>query len=322
VGFGHVRRCLTLAGALQDVGLAVVFELNADAETQQLVQDEGFEAHLAEQRLDPAATLRLMQACSATAAVVDDYGPDDAYFRALHASARLVVLDDLADRRLDADLIVNGTAGAAALVYESSPGTSYLLGPEYMLLRPEFGRQPGRRHPVTVHRVLVTTGGGDPHGLGSSLASCAAESLPDAVVDHIVGPLALAGAALPDQHGRIHVHRTPGNVRELMAQADVAISAGGQTLYELAACGTPIIAVEMADNQRLNIAGLAAAGCLVAAGNACHLDIGARVSDLLRQLDRDVPLRSNMSASGRQTVDGLGAPRVAKAVADLVGASR
>lgn len=45
------------------------------------------------------------------------------------------------------------------------------------------------------------------------------------------------------------------HMKTLMLESDVAISAGGQTLYELASVGLPTIAIQVVDNQSEDISG-------------------------------------------------------------------
>ena len=105
---------------------------------------------------------------------------------------------------------------------------------------------------------------------------------------------------------------------EGMAQADLAISGGGQTLYELAALGLPAVAVCVASTQEANLAALAAAPTLVALRRpgAGETDWGA-LRDAVHRLAADVDGRARMSAAGRALVDGCGASRAADGILAL-----
>ena len=94
----------------------------------------------------------------------------------------------------------------------------------------------------------------------------------------------------------------------------MAVSGGGQTLYELAAAGVPTVAIEVAENQRFQMEAFEAEGFLrsVEAGQPaeCGL-VTANMVDCLRQ---DQEMRSRMSQAGRRLVDGRGSLRVAEAI--------
>jgi spore coat polysaccharide biosynthesis predicted glycosyltransferase SpsG len=107
----------------------------------------------------------------------------------------------------------------------------------------------------------------------------------------------------------------PDTLRDPMLKADLAISAGGHTLYELAATGTPAVAVETADNQAENVRAMATQGSVCAVGRADDPSVIAACEAALRRIFEDREARRAMSAAGQRVVDGRGAQRVAHAVA-------
>jgi spore coat polysaccharide biosynthesis predicted glycosyltransferase SpsG len=141
-------------------------------------------------------------------------------------------------------------------------------------------------------------------------------------IDAIVGPLAAHDASVTTrttgESARVTVHRDPADYRSLMLAADLAVSGGGQTLYELAACATPAVAILIADNQRANIDGLSGAGAVVAAGAAGDADLDERVTGTVAHLLNDPARRLGMGSSGRRAVDGQGAQRVASVIRTLL----
>jgi spore coat polysaccharide biosynthesis predicted glycosyltransferase SpsG len=295
IGFGHLRRCLTLATELRAAGADCVFVLTGDGAGPPLVAEAGFRVGL-----DLSADL----------IVVDDYAVTGDELAALHRRGGLAVIDDLADRFLDADLVQNGGANAAELEYHTSTGCRRLLGPGYALLRPSFRGLPARTA-AGVKRVLVTMGGSDPLGLTAHVTRLCLGQLPDVTVDAVIGPLAEEPEALANP--RVKVHRAPADLTPLILAADLAVSAGGQTSYELAAAGLPAIAIRVADNQRENLRALSRVPTLI----AVEPDV-SKLGDTLEALAGDVELRQKMSDSGRALVDGLGAVRVSQGLMALL----
>jgi UDP-2,4-diacetamido-2,4,6-trideoxy-beta-L-altropyranose hydrolase len=323
-GLGHVRRCLTLAEGLKARGFASEFVVEGQATVAAWVAAAGYRCDT----LVPGQDLAAAVACAVTErgarlAVVDSYDVAPDGFRALLAvGATVVAVDDLAERELPVHLVVNGGVGAERLDYRGLEDTRYLLGPAYALLRSEFGAEPRRAVTPVVERALVAVGGSDPLGLLPRLVAWTEAALPHAELAVLAGPLSHVGGLARDggvAAGRVVVHRDPPDVRGLMLSADLALCAGGQTTYELAATGTPAVAVQVAANQAGNLRGLAAAGALVWLGSADDAGLEGRVRAALGALADDATERARMSRAGRAVVDGRGAERVVDAVMALVG---
>ena len=299
IGMGHLRRCLTLAGELArhaEVELYVA----GDPRGPQVARDAGFTAH------DDAA----FDASHGDLVVVDDYALDSAQLAAIAARTPTAVIDDLADRELDVDAVINGNADALELHYRTAPRTELLLGTRFTLLRPSFRGLPVRHARPVVQRILVTLGGADVLDQTPAIALGLSRALPAVRIDVVIGPFFRpyepAGA-------RVVVHHAPPELAPLMVEADLAITAGGQTTYELAACGVPSVALCTAENQRGNLRALERAGTLVQAADATAAVEAACV------LASDLARRARMTATAQALVDGLGAERVATALVALHG---
>jgi UDP-2,4-diacetamido-2,4,6-trideoxy-beta-L-altropyranose hydrolase len=321
IGFGHLRRCLTLAGELAGCGFAPRFWLDGDAAALEVVRAAGYVPVAVSGGASEPTWSRAQVARERPAALVaDSYALDEAYFRALRAEVRLLVIDDLGDRALEADLVQNGALDAAALPYRLGAGCRTLFGPAYALLRPSF-RGVRRTFRPAVERVLVTLGGADPGGhTGAVVRHLLGVLPPKVVIDVVLGPLFGAAEALDAlaqaQEGKVRLYRAPPDLAPLLGEADLAVSAGGQTTFELAAAGVPAVALELADNQRVLLSGFARAGTLLAVGEAAAKDMGERLGEAVARLCRDPDLRRQMSEAGPALVDGRGAERVAAALVD------
>jgi UDP-2,4-diacetamido-2,4,6-trideoxy-beta-L-altropyranose hydrolase len=314
IGLGHVRRSLALADAVRTLGGEALFAVAGDRRAIELVRVAGFEATLV-----APATVALPLA-GIHAVVVDDYAVTSADVARLATERMVTVIDDLADRELDVHLVVNGSAGAAALRYRGGARTQLLLGPRFIPLRAEFGEAPARSVSSGLQRVLLTVGGADPGAVTERLLAAARRALPRVVVDVIVGPLATRVERLRESArahaGAVVLHEDPKDVRALMLAADVAISGGGQTLYELAATATPTVAIRLADNQTLNLTNLQTEGTLLWAGDAGDADLETMLTSALMVLAENRGRRAEMSRRARALVDGRGAARVAAAILD------
>ncbi len=318
VGLGHVSRCAALARAAAAGGARVSFLVNEHARVASLLGGVPAEVVPSPWHVDPGSTLRTLQRLAADVVVVDSYAASPELLASLRSLAQVVVVDDMADRPLPVDVVVNGGAGAEWLPYERRPDTRFLLGPRYALLDARYAEAPGRAPAGRVGRVLICLGGG--RQVENILAALAAVDrvLADGVVDVVVGPFSVdsseLAAAARGARNRVLIRRGRFGLRELMLAADVAISGGGVTLQELCATATPTVAVLMADNQRPNFQAFDEAGAALAAGATGDPGLGDAIESALQRLATDGALRAAMGARGRELVDGQGALRVARAI--------
>ena len=324
MGTGHVTRCLALAQAWLDSGGVVIF---AAARLTPAIVDrlksEGMEIadlHLASGNAQDAHELAaLARERRATWVVVDGYRFDSAYQRRIKdAGLRLLFIDDTGQCGLYcADIVLNQNAYATEEMYfERFPSTKLLLGPNYALLRREFTRwrEWRRGFAPVAQRLLITMGGSDPE-------NCTARIIRAAQAIDLNGfeiTVAIGGSnphvdslyALASRLPRnIRMQVDVGNMAELMACADLAISAAGSTCYELALLQVPMLLLALADNQVPTARALANAGAAIDAGCFVTFD-DRRFTSLLRNVIMDRKLRRSLAQRARRLVDGLGAHRV------------
>jgi UDP-2,4-diacetamido-2,4,6-trideoxy-beta-L-altropyranose hydrolase len=251
--------------------------------------------------------------------VLDGYHFDPSFQRALKEEGfRLLVIDDTAHLpHYAADIILNQNFGAEALAYQCESDTRLLLGTRYTLLRSEFKQWSGwkREFPSRIRNILVTMGAADPDNATCFvLKALKSLGLPDAQVKVLAGPafshseeLSLISRNDPEA---FEIVRNPSNMPDLMAWADVAITAGGSTLWELAFMRLPAAVVILADNQEQGAKALADAGAVYILGKPHDPEFATRLGDFLHNSHR---LEELALISGT-LVDGYGAKRVIEAM--------
>lgn len=321
-GLGHLMRCLSLARALERLGATCLFL--SDGQAAARVTSAGFEFTSlqsddvgGEQDLEQVITLA--RARQAKIVVVDSYHVDAAYLSQLRRAGFFVIaIDDLAAFPFPCQIVVNGSIYANEKQYHSNTGdTLFLLGPRYIFLREEFWNLPPRVIRERVENILLLLGGNDPRNLMPRLIA-GLDALPgDFTITAVVGPffendVEIERAARGCQH-RVELVIDPPTTRDVILAADLAISAGGQTLYELLAAGCPTIAIPIADNQIPNVRAWAERGSvLTVVVDDVELWLnGLRecVSSLMDSRDRRLALR----LAGQKWIDVFGAERAAKA---------
>ena len=323
IGTGHLMRCLALAQAWKNGRGHAVFVTACESDgLRQRLSDEGFQVITLEHPYpDPAdweMTSKVLTAYPDAWVVLDGYHFDLAYQRQIReAGHRLLVIDDTA--HLDhyyADVVLNQNINAERLQYSCELYTRLLLGTRYVLLRSEFlaWREWQREIPEVAHKVLVTLGGGDPDNqtlkVIRALQRMDVDGLEAVVVVGASNPhFRELQSAVRNLQFAIRLVQNVTNMPELMAWADVAVSAGGSTCWELAFMGLPTVVLVLAENQQGIAAGLGEAGVVLNLGWYAEASI-AQVANTLAGLLEDRGLRRQMSQQGRELVDGLGSERV------------
>lgn len=325
IGHGHVTRCLTLAAALRDAGGDVLFVCRRlPGDLTDRIEREGFAvrtfvADEASAALDAERTLSaLTTAGPVDWLIVDHYGLNAAWERSVRTHAhRVMVIDDLADRPHDCDLLLdqNIVAQAAAryvgLVPDECP---LLLGPQYALLQPAYRQlreQTAVRH-GPVARILIFWGGADRKGLTRRSLAAVVSTAMDVAVDVVVTRYSHELddiRRLAKSHPKVRVHSDLPTLAPLLAGADLAVGAGGTTTWERLCLGVPALVVTVAENQRAIAQELSRRGLIEYLGH--HDEV---TDERLRQGVRAVLARDlrEWSAACRSVVDGAGAERVAR----------
>ena len=256
--------------------------------------------------------------------IVDHYGLDIEWEEQVrpHVTS-LLVIDDLPGRRHECDLLLNQNFSLGRLDrYEGLlPKTArVLLGPRYALLNRAYlaYRRTLQRRDGEVRRVLVFFGGTDPHNLtGIALEALSTPACRSLDVDVVIGPNNAHRASVETQAGvrpNTHLHGPRPHLADLIAMADIGISAGGATLWEMMCLGLPCIAVSFARNQRPTCEALHQAELIQYLGDAADVH-SSLLSDILTHWRNDQSRLVSLSERSRLVVDGLGALRVAEVLA-------
>ncbi|MBN9495464.1 MAG: GNAT family N-acetyltransferase [Alphaproteobacteria bacterium] len=308
IGAGHLVRCAALGDALAALGWRCVharaaggFALPGGDGAREIVELQGPpETHAAS----------ALAACGRApdAAIVDHYELGDAFAAAIAPDAgRLVRIDDGPGAPLRGDIIVNPAPGIDAAGYGP---VRALTGPVYALLRPAFAaaRRDPRRAPGAGRRVLVTLGASTPVARIAEVAAKIA-ALGSVTVEAIGGPDAADFPAPPG----VELRRGWSDLAAAIARADLVVTAGGGTVWEMCCLGVPGVVVVTAENQRRNAAALAAAGAARVAGD---LDTAApdRIARAVGDLLDDSAGYAAMAGKAWALCDGRGAMRVARAI--------
>jgi UDP-2,4-diacetamido-2,4,6-trideoxy-beta-L-altropyranose hydrolase len=343
IGLGHAMRCLALAHAWRERGGGATWLIaRPDEPIRRRIEAAGARClPLDAAHPDPHDAAAVFQAIErfrrdAPAGqpppwlLIDGHAFDAAYLATARAACRTLVVDDNGWLpRYDCDVLLNPNVGQSAdasgegqIAYRAPADTVRLFGPDYVLLRPEFARWRGWRRevPPLARRLLVTLGGSDPANVTPLVVRALSQlDLPEVEARIVVGPaharpadvsaaVAEAAKRLGDRGG-IELLSDPADVPELMAWADLCVTAAGSVCWELAFMGLPALTIVVAKNQARSVQAAERAGLLVNLGPHAALD-ERQIAAAVRKLCRNPSARAELGARGRALVDGRGVERV------------
>jgi len=325
IGTGHVMRSLTLALELRSRGAICYFVCqDLEGNINELITDQGFEVRtfslttvntneglISKQskekpisvnvnsshlwREDAHMTKISLGETYLDWLVVDHYSLDFRWEKLLRKNYdRLMVIDDLANRVHDCDLLLDQN-------FYSNTGDRYLgsvpdrcvllLGPTYSLLREEFVKTRNKKRYFTdgIKNILVFFGGSDP----TNQTRLALEALLDCDLFGIDIHIVLGSAYsykeelrnLVKSLSNIFIHEQINNMAELILNADLAIGAGGATTWERCYLGLPTLTVITAANQSETSQDLAQLGAIRILGFHTQLDVDDYKSAIIEMIN-------------------------------------
>lgn len=290
IGSGHVTRCLTLANKLKHETATITFVCrDLSGGLSDFIVSKGYAVHrfqladperdLPEQidvkwRDDAEKTISVLSDLKLRPSwlIVDHYGLDKNWETELRPHVdRIMVIDDLANRPHDCDLLLDQN-------YYLDPDACYenlvparcrkFLGPRYALLRQEFieARQHLRERDGVIRRILIFFGGSDPtNETLKAIEGIKSLALDDIQIDVVVGCLNVHKDQIQNACASMRNTRflcQVDNMAWLMADADLALGAGGSSAWERCLLGLPTVTVVTADNQLRTTVALATSGAI------------------------------------------------------------
>lgn len=346
IGSGHVMRCLTLADDLKKKGSNVTFICRDFlGQLSNLIKSRGYKAILLPKPskdyisvaddlahagwlnvawdIDARETVQAIGVDTIDLLIVDHYGIDFRWHKMLRMIAKnIMVIDDLADRKHDCDILVDQTFGRISADYKNLvPGVcNLLLGSEYAMLRKEFYnlRQKALGHRVNfsgIHRILVSLGGSDPDNVTAivlkGLNNSSLES--DVEIDVLLGENSPHQESISKYVEEMSLNATLSfsvtDVAERMLKADLAIGAGGVTSWERCCLGLPTLIVINAINQEKIVSELDAHGAVINMGEH-HQLTSDKVTFMINDILQNPEKLELISKKSSEIVDGEGVDKI------------
>lgn len=321
---GHIMRCLALAQEWRDNGGTVTFVMSgAGQKIVSRLADEQMDictiSAVVGSNEDISETIRCAEETNTEWIIIDGYHFGADYQRVVKQSGKKILfLDDYSHSdHYFADLVLNQNIYAEKCHYKNrEPYTKILLGPRYFLLRREFWpwHEWSRQIPPVARKILVTLGGSDLENQTLNVINAIKRIKNQKVeVRILVGSanphIPSLKSAISDVSSQFRIFESVTNIPEMMAWADLAVSGGGGTCYEMAFMGLPTSIIVLADNQAPNAEWLQRDGFALNLGY--YKQVSSRdIHEGISRLINDQALRSTMSKHGREIVNGTGPSEV------------
>lgn len=349
MGTGHLKRCLSLAEALQAAGAAVNFVVRPIDPVARAVlaasvwpvswlsepanpdpsptpgPDHPPHASWASAswEQDARETIAALQAQLPAWLVLDHYAFDARWHRRVTEAlgCRLLVIDDTADRAIDADVLLDhnwATDHRAKYAARLTREPRWLTGPRFALLGASYRNAPRHQHHAEVRSIGIFMGGTDPGGVSARVLSACREagfSGDIEVASTSANPQLAALKATCASTPPASVLLDAPDLAAFFERHDLQIGAGGGATWERCCIGAPTIALALADNQTAVVPALAALGAVRAASlPGTALPDARPLKPVLAELLLDAAARAELAARAAALVDGRGAQRVALAL--------
>lgn len=307
-GYGHVTRCLSIYQAFEEKNIIPTLYINGDENVKLFV--DGTNYKIVDWLQHPAKLTS--DIVNSDILIIDSYHAGKEIYEILSKfSKHTLFLDDYIRLAYPKGTVLNGTINSEKFDYKKNPGTEYLLGVKYIPIRKEFWKAPQRKIKKDISNILITYGGQDIKNFSEPTLNVLHDSFPEYSFNIVIGNLSAKSKfnKLSNDKCRFHYSINASKMLDLMIESDIAVSAAGQTLYELAVTGTPTIAVAVAENQRANIVQWKKSGFLL--DTIYHTDANY-LKKIVNQINSmtSITVRKKLSANGKNKVDGQGSRRV------------
>ena len=323
IGGGHVARCLSLAAGLSEIGWDCVFASESEtAKIMPIVNNYKGIVIPKNGILNETSFIEKFLEKQASILIVDHYQRGRKFQEKARSWAKnIMVIDDLANRPHDADLLLDQSGGRAATNYSGlvSSKCKLMLGPKFSLLRKDFSTPPISPKKSSVKKtpcIFISMGATDENNLTTPILKTLLHIAPQANVDILLSngaPHIKKVKEICAKLGNVKLHVNVPNPVKIMSNATFAIGTTGINLWERCALGLPSIIFAVAENQLLNASYVVKHGGGILAGSSSKIDRDILANSILKIIQNGQCLET-MATAARKICDGKGVSRVVKEI--------
>ena len=313
IGFGHISRCSSLYYELIKRNVIVDFIVDGEISDVSflkdinIINDNWRDKNYIKDNLT-----------SEDYAIIDSYkATQDIYEIISQISKKALFIDDIGRITYPKGIILNPSLDANNVNYDGSSNCILLSGPEYIIVRAPFKSIRETNLSNQIRKIMVIMGGTDIRKLTPKIIDLISKKETSYHVDVVIGTNSFDEKEINDigANFKFHVNVNEFEMSKLMRECDLAITAAGQTMYELISTGTPFIGIQVVDNQQNNIVALTRL-------NSQQVFLKYDDDEMLKKLNLLIDLFNNILYRRsyldryKDLVDGLGAGRIISELID------
>lgn len=254
IGYGHISRCIALYDEIKNRKNEVELIIQGDLEDIVLLKGKDF-------RIENWISIGYLNRTLTKEdyVIVDSYKAQNEHYEKISSkSKKALYIDDIGRLQYPKGIIVNPALDEGFIDYSYATNESVLTGPKYVILRSSFSGIERSNIQNTVSKVLVVMGGTDVRDITTSIIETICKQNPDIIFDVVINAAQYERISSVNKLHNINYYTNLSDeeMSQIMLSSDLAISAAGQTIYELIATQTPFIAIQVAENQQNNVVSL------------------------------------------------------------------
>jgi len=335
IGMGHIFQQIQLGMYLKErLNSEIFFMTNREKIIESLAKKFSlFHWNFLPQNIKPAESLKLFESWadsqSFNTALYDITDPypelkqNPALFTSIERMRKkglaTLAIELMNTKKLNTDVVINGSLVEDWHTYHKSKNTEYYLGPEYVILNPVYENLHLKKRRIrnAVSQIFVCMGGSDPSNITRKVLKTLSELKLNFKITVVLGPAYDEQAAteltkLPIT-GNFLIRNVSWRIWEHMLECDLAIASAGRMPYELCATGTPSLIIPIVKHQEHTAEAFQSQCAAINLTSSFKTTLG----DKLQTLMVNKTLRMEMSIKGKQLVDGRGLKRIARIISSL-----
>jgi len=240
-----------------------------------------------------------------------------------HEHYIVVIIDQLGNKPIICDLLINKSLVPEWLQYDFPMNQPLCcFGADYAILSDCYRKLQLKKKTFSKDRytILVSMGGVDRTGATLRIIE-ALQQIENISKEIVIGK----GFAYMKQLNKLREKNNDpsfvfsfdvSDLSERISKADIMISAGGNTLFEIACVGTPGIVLWEDEHEYTQGVNFEKRGTVICIGNGIKTSINV-ISNSVRMLLKDSAKREKMSQCGKRIVDGQGKKRICSKIMEL-----